>query len=39
VIEFSFRYAVAGIYFDRDGSTVRVYPIPFVRITFKRNSK
>lgn len=32
-IEFSWRYAVMGVYLDRDQSTVRVYPFPFVRIT------
>lgn len=35
-VEFSFRYAVVGFYFDRDGTTVRIYPVPFVRVTWKR---
>jgi hypothetical protein len=35
-IEFSFRYGVMGIYKDRDNPTVRVYPLPFVRITLGR---
>jgi hypothetical protein len=32
-IEFSFRYGVIGVYFDRNGRTVRIYPVPFVRVT------
>jgi hypothetical protein len=34
MIQFSWRYAVIGVYKDRDTSAVRVYPLPFVRITF-----
>lgn len=33
-IELSPRYAVVGAYVDRGGRLVRVYPVPFVRITF-----
>jgi hypothetical protein len=33
-IEFSFRYGVIGIYRDRNQPIVRVYPVPFMRITF-----
>jgi hypothetical protein len=33
-IEFSLRYGVVGIYVDRDEPIVRVYPMPFVRVTF-----
>jgi hypothetical protein len=32
-IEFSWRYWVMGVYFDRGGGVIRVYPIPFVRIS------
>jgi hypothetical protein len=34
--EFSFRYGVLGIYKDRGKPIVRVYPVPFVRITIGR---
>lgn len=33
-IEFSWRYFVVGAYLDRNKKTLRVYPLPFVRITF-----
>lgn len=33
-IELSFRYGVVGIYVDRGRRIVRMYPIPFVRISF-----
>jgi hypothetical protein len=36
-IEFSFRYGVWGIYKDRDKPIVRIYPLPFIRITLGRN--
>lgn len=32
-IGFSWRYGVWGVYKDRDRPLVRVYPVPFVRIT------
>jgi hypothetical protein len=32
-IELSLRYAVIGFYLDRDRSILRVYPLPFVRIS------
>ena len=32
-IAFSLRYGVVGIYVDRNGSTVHVYPLPFIRVT------
>jgi hypothetical protein len=32
-VEFSLRYGVVRIYRDRDGSTSRIYPVPFVRPT------
>lgn len=35
-IEFSWRYGVWGIYRDRGGQLTRVYPCPFIRITFGR---
>jgi hypothetical protein len=34
-VEFSWRYGVVGIYKDRDTPAVRIYPLPFVRITVK----
>jgi hypothetical protein len=37
-IEFSFRYAVLGVYKDRDAAVWRVYPLPFVRISLGRAS-
>jgi hypothetical protein len=33
-VEFSFRYVVMGVYVDRSRRIVRVYPLPFVRVTF-----
>lgn len=36
-IEFSFRYGVLGIYKDRGKPTVRVYPVPFIRISLGRD--
>jgi hypothetical protein len=35
-IDFSWRYAVVGVYRDREWSTWRVYPLPFVRLSFGR---
>ena len=35
-IEFSWRYGVIGIYKDRGKPIVRIYPLPFVRITLER---
>lgn len=32
-IEFSFRYVVVGAYLDRGRNVLRVYPLPFVRIS------
>jgi hypothetical protein len=32
-IQFSYRYAVIGLYADRDEPFIRIYPLPFVRIT------
>lgn len=32
-VEFSYRYLVVGVYFDRDGEMMRIYPLPFVRIS------
>ena len=32
-IELSWRYGVVGLYIDRGGRIVRIYPVPFVRIT------
>lgn len=37
MIEFSWRYGVVGVYLDRSKKTVRIYPIPFVRITLRKN--
>jgi hypothetical protein len=31
--EFSWRYCVWGIYRVRDAQALRVYPLPFIRIT------
>lgn len=31
--DFSFRYLVWGVYFDRDPNIIRIYPIPCFRIT------
>jgi hypothetical protein len=33
-VEFSLRYGVVGIYKDRDSQKIRIYPLPFVRVTF-----
>lgn len=35
-IESSFRYGVIGLYRDRDKLAWRLYPIPFVRISFHK---
>jgi hypothetical protein len=35
MIEFSWRYGVVGAYRDRNEPAWRVYPLPFVRITFR----
>lgn len=32
-INFSVRYGVMGIYKDQEFPVVRIYPVPFVRIT------
>lgn len=32
-LEFSLRYGVMGVYKDRDTNAVRVYPLPFIRVT------
>lgn len=32
-IECSWRYCVMGIYKDRDKPVIRIYPVPFVRVT------
>jgi hypothetical protein len=32
-IEFSWRYGVMGIYKDRHDPLVRIYPLPFIRVT------
>jgi hypothetical protein len=32
-IEVSFRYGVIGVYKDRDAAILRVYPLPFVRLS------
>jgi hypothetical protein len=34
-VSFSFRYVVIGGYLDRNGRTIHVYPLPFVRLTFR----
>lgn len=36
-VDISRRYLVVGVYFDRDGEWVRVYPAPFVRISWRRS--
>jgi hypothetical protein len=35
-VSVSWRYAVVGVYKDRDWSTWHVYPLPFVRLSFGR---
>jgi hypothetical protein len=35
-VEFSFRYFIIGIYKDRDKPVVRIYPVPFVRISIRK---
>jgi hypothetical protein len=35
-IQFSRRYGVIGIYRDRDTDTWRIYPLPFVRLSWQR---
>jgi hypothetical protein len=37
--EFSWRYGVWGVYRDRDRPMVRVYPLPFIRITIEWESE
>lgn len=32
-IDFSFRYVVLGVYFDRNLTITRIYPLPFVRLS------
>jgi hypothetical protein len=32
-VEFSLRYCVVGIYKDRNRAVLRIYPLPFIRIT------
>ena len=32
-LDFSIRYGIMGIYKDRDHPVVRIYPLPFIRIT------
>lgn len=32
-VEFSFRYAVLGLYLDRGLRIVRWYPVPFIRVS------
>lgn len=32
-VEFSLRYLVMGLYLDRGLRIVRIYPVPFVRIS------
>ena len=32
-VEFSWRYFVIGVYKDRGSNVVRIYPLPFVRIS------
>jgi hypothetical protein len=36
-LELSWRYAVIGIYKDRDKPIVRIYPLPFVRLSIDRS--
>jgi hypothetical protein len=38
-VECSWRYGVMGVYRDRDLPVVRVYPLPFVRITIEWGSE
>jgi hypothetical protein len=33
-IEFSWRYGVVGIYKDRDRKLWRIYPLPFIRVSW-----
>jgi hypothetical protein len=35
-IEFSWRYGVTGWYKDRDHPILRVYPLPFIRVSIGR---
>lgn len=37
--EFSLRYIVIGLYVDRSRRTVRIYPIPFVRISIGKAAR
>ena len=32
-VEVSKRYGVLGVYKDRDRKVIRIYPLPFVRVT------
>lgn len=34
-VEFSPRYGVAGLYLDRGRTVLRVYPLPFVRVSLQ----
>ena len=34
-LEFSWRYGVMGVYKDRERPIVRVYPLPFIRLTIE----
>jgi hypothetical protein len=38
-MECSWRYGVMGVYKDRKRPVVRVYPLPFVRITIEWGSE
>lgn len=35
-VHFSSRYMVMGVYLDRDKKALRIYPIPFVRVSVNR---
>ena len=37
-VEFSLRYGVVGAYLDRDGRSLRVYPLPFVRVSIGKGA-
>ena len=34
-IDFCWRYGVVGVYKDREEMLIRIYPLPFVRITIR----
>lgn len=36
-IQFAWRYFVIGFYVDRNKKILRIYPLPFVRISFNEN--